>query len=414
MSRRMLKAGLFFTCIALLLLTLSGCACKHETTELVGVVEATCTAEGYNGDAVCTECDEVVAKGSAIPATGHTEGELKDAADATCTAEGYTGDVFCEVCGEQLVTGEVIAKLEHAPVGELSGVVEADCVNDGYTGDMLCADCGEVITAGEAVPAAGHAEGEVVNAAEATCTEDGYTGDVFCEVCGEQLVTGEAVPAAGHIPAEPVNAVEAACGVEGYTGDILCEVCGELITAGEVIPAAEEHTFVDNVCACGWMEPGLYIDGAMAKSWAELQAEAMVVVEDGVLVSIEGDFGMGLLVVGEDVTYIEGKVNKGINCDTLTAVWLPETVSGLGDYLLKGNTTVTEVRVYGPVTELSKYAFTRAKALDTVYLPGTLEVIGEKAFSGCNVATIYFGGTAEQWEAIGGAAMLPDAEVITE
>ena len=44
---------------------------------------------------------------------GHGETELKDAKDATCTAEGYTGDKVCTVCGEVVEHGTVIAKLPH-------------------------------------------------------------------------------------------------------------------------------------------------------------------------------------------------------------------------------------------------------------------------------------------------------------
>jgi hypothetical protein len=162
------------------------------------------------------------------------------------------------------------------------------------------------------------------------------------------------------------------------------------------------------------MEPGLYVDGALVKTWDELKEEALVVVEDGVLVAVEGDLQMGLLVIDEEVIYIEGRDNTGFNCDTLTAVWVPATVTDPGRYLLSGNATIAEVRFFGSVTELADYSFTHAAAFTTVYLPGTLESISEKAFNDCPVTTVYFGGTAEQWEAIGGAAALPGVEVITE
>ena len=456
MPRRMLKFCLFFTCVTILLLALTGCACKHETTNIVNEVAATCTSDGYSGDAVCTECDEVLATGETIPATGHTDGELRDAADATCTADGYSGDIYCDVCGEISVPGEVIPMTGHTPAEEVVNAAEPTCVDEGYTGDILCTVCDEVLTAGEAIPAAGHVEGEVTGAVEATCETEGYTGDIPCTVCGEiltageaipaaghtegevtgvvepgcveagysgdvyctvceaQLVTGEELPAAGHVPAEPANAAEATCSADGYTGDILCSVCGELITAGEAIPATGEHAYTDNVCACGWMEPGLYADGAMVKTWDELKAEGIVTVEDGILVSVQGDLGMGLLVIGEDVTYIDGREYVGFNCDTLSAVWVPGTVTELGRYLLSGNAAVTEVKLFCPITGLSDYAFSRSKGLTTITLPATLETIGPKAFNGCNITTVYYGGDAAAWEAIGGAAALPEAEVITE
>lgn len=44
--------------------------CSHET-ELKNAVDATCTAAGYSGDAVCKICGETVEVGRATPALGH-------------------------------------------------------------------------------------------------------------------------------------------------------------------------------------------------------------------------------------------------------------------------------------------------------------------------------------------------------
>lgn len=49
-----------------------------------------------------------------LDALGHGEAELKNQKDATCTAEGYTGDKVCTVCGEILEKGESIAMLAHS------------------------------------------------------------------------------------------------------------------------------------------------------------------------------------------------------------------------------------------------------------------------------------------------------------
>ena len=44
----------------------------HGETELRDAREATCTADGYTGDEVCTVCEEIVKQGAVIPATGHS------------------------------------------------------------------------------------------------------------------------------------------------------------------------------------------------------------------------------------------------------------------------------------------------------------------------------------------------------
>lgn len=97
---------------------------KHtHTVKLVEGQAPTCTQAGTKAYYLC-DCgaafeDEAMEKPIAdletwkvIPATGHKT-ELKNAKKATCTAEGYTGDQVCTVCGEVVEKGQSIAKLPH-------------------------------------------------------------------------------------------------------------------------------------------------------------------------------------------------------------------------------------------------------------------------------------------------------------
>ena len=106
---RHFKTWMLLALLVALTLLLSGCACKHPEVTTVNAVEATCTEDGYTGDAQCTKCNEIVTKGEAIPATGHTPGEPEGVVEATCTEDGYTGDVKCAVCGETVEAGEAVA-----------------------------------------------------------------------------------------------------------------------------------------------------------------------------------------------------------------------------------------------------------------------------------------------------------------
>ena len=45
--------------------------CDHALTERTGVKEATCQAEGYTGDLVCSKCGAVLETGSAVAKTAH-------------------------------------------------------------------------------------------------------------------------------------------------------------------------------------------------------------------------------------------------------------------------------------------------------------------------------------------------------
>ncbi len=66
----------------------AGDLCFHETTELQGVKEATCTEAGYTGDYVCTNCEVVVVAGKDVAALGHRWIE-SERVDATIEEAGY-------------------------------------------------------------------------------------------------------------------------------------------------------------------------------------------------------------------------------------------------------------------------------------------------------------------------------------
>ena len=71
--------------------------CAHENTELKNAADATCTKDGYTGDAVCSDCGEVITAGEVIPALGHNYQEV-ETIDAECTEEGSI-EWECSVCG---------------------------------------------------------------------------------------------------------------------------------------------------------------------------------------------------------------------------------------------------------------------------------------------------------------------------
>lgn len=81
--------------------------CSHAVTEVRDAKDATCTASGYTGDTYCTVCNEMVKRGEAIPAKGHTE-EIRNQLEPTLTTPGYTGDKYCKVCGVLIEQGKEI------------------------------------------------------------------------------------------------------------------------------------------------------------------------------------------------------------------------------------------------------------------------------------------------------------------
>ncbi|MBP3659845.1 MAG: discoidin domain-containing protein [Oscillospiraceae bacterium] len=83
-------------------LAVTGVACKHEHTESIPAVPATCTESGLTEGTKCSDCGEILVAQEVIEATGHTE-EVIPGTPATFDAAGTTDGVKCSVCGMILV-----------------------------------------------------------------------------------------------------------------------------------------------------------------------------------------------------------------------------------------------------------------------------------------------------------------------
>lgn len=139
--------------------------------------KATCTEDGLKVYTcrVCAETKEEVLK-----ATGHQHTELRNEKKATCTEEGYTGDTYCTDCGELIKKGSVTEKANHN--WQLTKEEKATCEKDGSK-TYTCADCKETKT--ETIPATGHKFGDW----QTVTTQSVFTGGVqkrICNVCGKE------------------------------------------------------------------------------------------------------------------------------------------------------------------------------------------------------------------------------------
>ena len=250
--------------------TWGGKPCAHESKELRGAKDATCTTTGYTGDTYCKDCNEKIADGEVIPAlghawndgvittaptcenagvktitctrcketkteainaTGHTSVQIPEK-PATCTEPGHKAGMKCSVCGAVLSGLEEIPAKGHTVV--IDPAVEPTCTEPGKTEGKHCSVCNEVIVAQVVIPAKGHTE-VVDPAVEPTCTKTGLTAGKHCSVCNEVIVAQKIIPAIGH-KAVIRYAKDAALTEDGYTGDTYCSVCNELLKKGEVIP----------------------------------------------------------------------------------------------------------------------------------------------------------------------------------
>ena len=139
--------------------------------------KATCTEDGLKVY-TCKSCGET--KEEVLKATGHQHTELRNEKNATCTEEGYSGDIYCTDCGELIKKGSATEKADHN--WKVTSEEKATCEKDGSK-TYTCADCKETKT--ETIPATGHKFGVW----QTVTTQSVFTGGVqkrICNVCGKE------------------------------------------------------------------------------------------------------------------------------------------------------------------------------------------------------------------------------------
>ena len=251
-------------------------------TELVNVVNATCTEQGYTGDIVCKGCNSIISSGQLTDKVEHlwnngeivTEASCKDKGikkyvcslcsdtkfeeipfdtskhgdteqrnvkSASCTQEGYSGDLYCKDCDSLISEGTVIEKKSHIK-GEATkeNVVDASCIAGGsFDVVIYCTEChAEMQRDKETTGALGHTwdNGAITNVP--TCTEKGIR-EYTCVDCGATKTEEIETDSTNHANTDIQNMEEASCSKEGYSGDTVCLDCHKISVSGTTIPKAE-------------------------------------------------------------------------------------------------------------------------------------------------------------------------------
>lgn len=139
--------------------------------------EATCTEDGLK-IYTCKACGET--KEEVLKATGHQHTELRNEKKATCTEEGYTGDTYCTDCGELIKKGSVTEKAGHN--WEVTSEEKATCEKDGSK-TYTCADCKGIKT--ETISATGH-KFDSWKTVKAQSIYSGAVQERICNACGKK------------------------------------------------------------------------------------------------------------------------------------------------------------------------------------------------------------------------------------
>lgn len=139
--------------------------------------EATCIEDGLK-IYTCKACGET--KEEVLKATGHQHTELRNEKKATCTEEGYTGDTYCTDCGELIKKGSVTEKAGHN--WEVTSEEKATCEKDGSK-TYTCADCKGTKT--ETISATGH-KFDSWKTVKAQSIYSGAVQERICNACGKK------------------------------------------------------------------------------------------------------------------------------------------------------------------------------------------------------------------------------------
>lgn len=89
------------------------------------------------------------------------------------------------------------------------------------------------------------------------------------------------------------------------------------------------------------------------------------------------------------------------SCVSLTAITIPDSVTKIGAGALRNCTKLTKIVLPTGVTEIGENAFALCSGLTTISIPRATETMGINAFFNCSaIQTVYYGGTASEWEAL--------------
>ncbi len=90
--------------------------------------------------------------------------------------------------------------------------------------------------------------------------------------------------------------------------------------------------------------------------------------------------GLGRVEFASDVTY----VGSGFSGKTsVTTIFLPDSVTSIGDYAFKTCSAMTSINIPSGVTSIGNSAFYRCTSLTSITIPSGVTSISESAFDGC-------------------------------
>ena len=105
-------------------------------------------------------------------------------------------------------------------------------------------------------------------------------------------------------------------------------------------------------------------------------------------------------VISDSVVSIGDSAFKG--CVSLSHIVIPDSVTVIEDQAFEGCRSLTQTVIPEGVETIGDHTFGFCTALERIDIPESVTAIGDHAFEGCSsLEQIRFGGTKDQWDALG-------------
>ena len=192
------------------------------------------------------------------------------------------------------------------------------------------------------------------------------------------------------------------CGHEATPGHRFCALCGT------VIPTRKPRWWPPVLALVLMFAAGLsaFLLIRFDSRFTTDAAMPWFAVKDGVLYFDSSLYdGSNELTVpatigGQPVTAISDYCFR--DCDSLTAIHLPEGITSIGAYAFYDCDGLRGIRLPETLTWLGDQAFAGCNALEAVCIPYSLKQAGSLVFAGCtNLNCIFYPAPIAQWKAIG-------------